>query len=203
MLLLLVNCLHVLQDLSKVQSSPRAPFLAENKLRMVVSWNPDVFINDPQFSSLVELANWIQAEIYSRPSRDTRTSYTNDDSCLLMHVGTLLVWGLFGHMDKNLLAQEEAKRLKRARQSIDASNLASNTVPVLKSMLKEKGLPVSGMLWGSICPVCDTCIVGNKNELVTRLHEDKQNKQQAALSILSLSERFVCGFGIAVLGNIL
>lgn len=36
--------------------------------------------------------------------------------------------------------------------------------------------------------------IGNKNELVTRLHEDTQNKQQAALNILSLSERFVCGF---------
>lgn len=115
-------------------------------MRVVVSWNPDVFTNDPQFSNLVELANWIQAEIYSRPSRNVHTSYDDDDSCLLMHVVTLLVWGLFGHMDKDLLAQEEAKRLKRARQSVEASNLATNTVPVLKTMLREKGLSVSGVL---------------------------------------------------------
>lgn len=91
--------------------------MAENKLRMVVSWNPDIFTDDAQYSLLIELANWIQSEIYSRPQRTANSKLSEVGRCLLMHVCTMLVWGIFGNMDKELLLHEEKKRLLRANVS--------------------------------------------------------------------------------------
>lgn len=127
-----------------MKSSPRSPFMAENKLRAVVSWNPDIFTHDPQFSVVIELANWVQSEIYSRPTRSTKPR-EDSDSCLLLHVGTLLVWGLYGHMDKELLEVEERKRLKKSRTTVEQENLNSKRVPELRQMLQQQGLPHKGI----------------------------------------------------------
>jgi hypothetical protein len=158
-----------------VKSSPRSPFMAENKLRMVVSWNPDIFTNDPQYSMLVELANWVQAEIYERPHRNSLPTHENDDCCLLLHVCCCLVWVIFGHMDKELLATEEKKRISRIGQTVEEANMHSKNVKELRKMLSEQGLPTSG----------------RKGDLVSRLYSNSQQKKDAAINLLSFSERFV------------
>lgn len=84
---------------------------------MVVSWNPDIFTDDAQYSLLIELANWVQSEIYSRPQRTANNKLSEVGRCLLMHICTLLVWGIFGNMDKELLLHEERKRLLKANVS--------------------------------------------------------------------------------------
>jgi cell division protein FtsB len=159
-----------------VKSSPRSPFMAENKLRMVVSWNPDIFNSDPQYSMLIEMANWIQAEIYERPTRSCLTpTHDDNDCCLLFWVGTLLVWGIFGHMDKELLQKEEEKRNSKLGQSVQEANMNSLTAKQLKKHLQDRGLSTTG----------------RKHELVARLYGEEQIRQQAGLNLLHLSERYV------------
>jgi hypothetical protein len=56
------------KDLLRVKSSVRNPFMAECKLRMLISYNPDVFLgSDSRYCIIAEMANWVSSELYERP----------------------------------------------------------------------------------------------------------------------------------------